>query len=591
MAYKFNIGTFKIGGTFDMGSASDVVHKDGTVDNDDLAGSIADGKLNQITTADKVAGSAVQLKANSAIEDSTGLAIKDNIAGDGLAIANSGGNQVLSVDVDDSSIEINSDSLRVKASGVTNNMLAGSIANAKLANSSVTLAGQGVALGGSITSATLAGALALDDIGVPDAAVSLNSQKITSLATPTADADAATKAYVDSVASGLDIKESVKVATTGNITLSGTQTIDGVGVLADDRVLVKDQTTASQNGIYLCKAGAWQRATDFAASNQEAGAFCFVEQGTVNGDNGFVCTSNKGADVVGTDALAFSQFSGAGDITAGAAMTKSGNTLDVAVDDSSIEVSSDALRVKALGVTNAMLAGSIANAKLANRTISGVALGANLNYLTVDNATIRLDSGTTFNGSAGRTISIKDGGVDADALNSSVAGAGLSGGGGSALSIDAAQTGITSILATDLKIGEDDQTKIDFGETNKIEFYANNNKHLTLEENSLKFDRGSLHLKVREITTNAASSALDAQAGQMIIAAPTGSGLVVQLPQISGASLAGLFYTIKNKNTGSTTVAVATNGSEEIESSSSNLTLEPGAAINCVCDGVRWHVY
>ena len=101
MAYKFNIGTFKIGGTFDMGSASDVVHKVGTVDNDDLAGSIADGKLNQITTADKVAGSAVELKANSAIEDSTGLAIKDNIAGDGLAIANSGGNQVLSVDVDD----------------------------------------------------------------------------------------------------------------------------------------------------------------------------------------------------------------------------------------------------------------------------------------------------------------------------------------------------------------------------------------------------------------------------------------------------------------------------------------------------------
>ena len=586
MAYKFQKGPFKPAGKLDLGStgeaaADSIVLAAGAIENADLAA---------ISAGNKVEASAIELKANSALEDSSGLAIKDNIAGDGLAIANSGGNQVLSVDVDDSSIEINSDSLRVKASGVTNNMLAGSIANAKLANSSVTLAGQGVALGGSITSATLAGALALDDIGVPDAAVSLNSQKITSLATPTADADAATKAYVDSVASGLDIKESVKVATTGNITLSGTQTIDGVGVLADDRVLVKDQTTASQNGIYLCKAGAWQRATDFAASNQEAGAFCFVEQGTVNGDNGFVCTSNKGADVVGTDALAFSQFSGAGDITAGAAMTKSGNTLDVAVDDSSIEVSSDALRVKALGVTNAMLAGSIANAKLANSTISGVALGANLNDLTVDNSSIQLNSGTTFNGSAGRTISIKDGGVDADALNSSVAGAGLSGGGGSALSIDAAQTGITSILATDLKIGEDDQTKIDFGETNKIEFYANNNKHLTLEENSLKFDRGSLHLKVREITTNAASSALDAEAGQMIVAAPTGSGLVVQLPQISGASLAGLYYTIKNKDA-TQTVAIATNGSEQIEGASSNLTLEPQAAVNCFCDGVRWHVY
>ena len=139
----------------------------------------------------------------------------------------------------------------------------------------------------------------------------------------------ASKGYVDSVSQGLDVKDSVKVATTGNITLSGTQTIDGISIVADSRVLVKDQSTASQNGIYLCKAGAWERSADFATGSAEAGAFCFVEQGTVNGDNGFVCTADKGADIVGTNNLPFSQFSGAGQVTAGSGLTKSGNTLNV----------------------------------------------------------------------------------------------------------------------------------------------------------------------------------------------------------------------------------------------------------------------
>ena len=77
----------------------------------------------------------------------------------------------------------------------------------------------------------------------------------------------AIKSYVDSVASGLDVKESCKIATTANITLSGTQTIDGVAITADKRVLVKDQSTGTENGIYLCKAGAWARASDFAAGS------------------------------------------------------------------------------------------------------------------------------------------------------------------------------------------------------------------------------------------------------------------------------------------------------------------------------------
>ena len=129
--------------------------------------------------------------------------------------------------------------------------------------------------------------LKLNEFTAPDGAVSLNSQKITNLATPTADGDAASKSYVDGVAQGLDVKDSVKVATTANITLSGTQTIDGVAVSADERVLVKDQSTASQNGLYLCKASTWERTTDLAAGVDAAGMFTFVEQGSTNADIGF----------------------------------------------------------------------------------------------------------------------------------------------------------------------------------------------------------------------------------------------------------------------------------------------------------------
>ena len=185
------------------------------------------------------------------------------------------------------------------------------------------------------------------------------------VATPSADAQAATKGYVDSVAAGLDLKESCKAATTANISLSGTQTIDGISITANDRVLVKDQSTGTENGIYVCSAGSWSRASDFAAGDDEAGAFTFIEQGTANGDNGFVCTNNKGAGVVGTNALVFTQFSGAGQITAGNGLAKSGNTLSVNVDNSSIEINSDSLRVKASGITDAMLAGSISAGKLA----------------------------------------------------------------------------------------------------------------------------------------------------------------------------------------------------------------------------------
>ena len=139
----------------------------------------------------------------------------------------------------------------------------------------------------------------------------------------------AAKTYIDNTRSGLEVKDSVVVATTGNITLSGTQTIDGIAVTAGDRVLVKDQSTASQNGIYVVSASAWSRATDAdTAAEFNSGVFFFVEKGTDNADNGFVM--NQDADIVfGTTDITFSQFSGAGQITAGSGLAKSGDTLSV----------------------------------------------------------------------------------------------------------------------------------------------------------------------------------------------------------------------------------------------------------------------
>ena len=145
--------------------------------------------------------------------------------------------------------------------------------------------------------------------------------------TPTADAHFATKSYVDSTSEGLDVKQSCKVATTANITLSGTQTIDGVAVSADERVLVKDQSTASENGIYLCKASSWVRSDDLATGANAAGAFTFVEQGSTNADIGFVCTTDTAT--VGTNNLAFSTFSSSGNVTAGNGLDKAGNELSL----------------------------------------------------------------------------------------------------------------------------------------------------------------------------------------------------------------------------------------------------------------------
>ena len=277
----------------------------------------------------------------------------------------------------------NSGALTLANTSVTNAMLAGSIANAKLSNSSITIGSDAVALGATQTDLNGITSLDVDNITIDGNTISstnsngnivldpngtgvinVSSARITSLGTPTGGTDAATKNYVDAQLQGLDVKNSVRVATTANGTLATAfangETVDGITLATNDRILLKDQSTGSENGIYTVNAsGAPTRATDFDENSEvTGGTFFFVEEGTTNADNGFVMT-NDGTVTVGTTALVFTQFSGAGQVIAGDALTKSGNTLNVGVDNSSIEINSDALRVKASGITNAMLAGSI----------------------------------------------------------------------------------------------------------------------------------------------------------------------------------------------------------------------------------------
>jgi len=175
---------------------------------------------------------------------------------------------------------------------------------------------------------TAASAAVLADLGATTADFSMNNYKITNLANPVSDQDAATKYYVDSVAQGLDVKASVIAATTGNITLSGAQTIDGVSIVAGDRVLVKNQSAPAENGIYVAATGAWARSADANTWDELRSAFTFVEQGSTLADTGWVCTVNAGG-TLGTTAVTWSQFSGAGSYVAGTGLTLSGNEFSI----------------------------------------------------------------------------------------------------------------------------------------------------------------------------------------------------------------------------------------------------------------------
>jgi hypothetical protein len=281
------------------------------------------------------------------------------------------------------------------------------VTNDKIANPTITLGSSTLTLGATTTDISGLTSLVIDDI-------TINGQSITTTAdnrdialsphgsgTVTVPSgyegragltsqSLVNKAYVDAIAEGLHVHASVKAATTNTLAIltGGTVTYDngtsGVGatltlqnalttldttysVQSGDRILVKDQTTTAHNGIYTIDATltVLTRATDFDTSAEiQGGDFFFVTLGTLNGSNGYVQTEISIS--VGSTAIIFEQFSGAGQIEDGDALLKTGNRLDVRVDDSSIEITADTLNIKALGITNTMLAGSITRSKLAN---------------------------------------------------------------------------------------------------------------------------------------------------------------------------------------------------------------------------------
>jgi len=193
----------------------------------------------------------------------------------------------------------------------------------------------------------------------------MNNNKIINVATPTADGDVTSKSYVDGVAQGLSVKDSVRATTTATGTLATSfengDSIDGVTLATNDRILIKNQSTASENGIYIVQAvGIPTRAADLNTGAAAAGIFVFVQEGTVNADLGWVCTTDSGSDVVGTNSLVFTQFSGAGQISAGDGLIKTGNTLDVDLKTSGgLTVESDQLAVDlgASSITGTLVVG------------------------------------------------------------------------------------------------------------------------------------------------------------------------------------------------------------------------------------------
>ena len=309
---------------------------------------------------------------------------------------------------------VTDNTVTVTATALTNANLDGSagITNANLANPTTILGSSTLTLGATQTDIAGLTSLVVDDI-------TINGQTITTTASnkdidltphgtgtvivPSGYEDRAgftsnslaNKEYVDQVAQGLDTKPSCKLGTTANLTATYSNGTAGVGATltasangalvldtqagnVNDRILVKDQTTRTENGIYTVTAtGDISNPFVLTRSTPEdqpaelsGGAFVFVEEGSLNANNGYTFT-HTGAPTFGTTNLDVSQFSGAGQINAGDALTKDGNRLDVAVDDSSLEVNSDALRVKALGVVNSMLANStIQTAKIANPFIN-----------------------------------------------------------------------------------------------------------------------------------------------------------------------------------------------------------------------------
>jgi hypothetical protein len=344
-------------GSFGSASAVPVI----TVDSKGRVTDVTTASISTSFTLAADSGTSSTFNNGSTFTISGGEGIDTSVSGDTITIAAEDATDTNKgiASFSSASFDVTSGDVSIKTAGVT---------NTQLVNSNVTIGSTTIDLGA--TSTTLSGLTQIDinnitingnEISSTDTdgnislnpngngTVAFNSSRATGLADPTDAQDAATKAYVDSVASGLDVKDSVRAATTANITLSNTQTVDGVSLSVGDRVLVKNQTDKTENGVYVVANGSWTRAADFdnaPGTEVTSGAFMFVEEGTVNGDSGWVLSTN-GTITLDTTELDFAQFSGTGQITAGDGLSKTGNILSVNVAATGgIEISADELQLK-----------------------------------------------------------------------------------------------------------------------------------------------------------------------------------------------------------------------------------------------------
>ena len=322
----------------------------------------------------------------------------------------------------------------------------GSVSNAKLANDGITIGSDDTSLGGTITDLNGITSLDVDNITIDANTISTTNSNGNLVISPNGtgtvtvpsgyegrtgfgDDSLVNKSYVDAVANGLDVKASVRVATTANLAGSynngngtitassnGAISIDGVSLSVNDRVLVKDQTTQTQNGFYKVTtvgsgsaAFVLTRTPDAdAASELTGGAFTFVEEGTANADNGFVLTTN-GTPTLGTTNITFEQFSGAGQISAGAGLTKTGNTIDVVGTADKITVSANALTIAStyIGQSSITTLGTITTGVWNGTAIAATSGGTGLTSIA---------KGSVLVANSANTLSALDGGGSNDGV-------------------------------------------------------------------------------------------------------------------------------------------------------------------------------
>ncbi len=364
---------------------------------------------------------------------------------------------------------------QIKSASINSAQLAtGIINNANLIGSGV-VASSALAADSVISSKIANGAIDTTDFFANDVVTSAKIDTsgsfsftgAVSVQTPTADSHAATKAYVDSASQGVHWKESCIAASTANVDVSSAPSaIDGVTLSADARVLLKDQSSAAENGIYeFASAGAaLTRTADANTASELEGAAVFIRQGATHADQGFIVTTDN--INLGSTAIVITQFTGLASITAGDGLSKSGstlsvdllanaglefssgelkvkhgnglalnaNTLDLELDGSTLSVGGSGLKVGTITATQ-MGANSVTSSAIANGSIDSSAYFA---AAVVDASALGANAVTSakINSGAVTTAKIGAAAVDESKLASSVAGDGLAGGAGTALSVN-----------------------------------------------------------------------------------------------------------------------------------------------------------